>query len=157
MKLLQNNGATFARMGRRTSAAQIMTPQPLSINDDVHPKDAAAFLTRRRIGAAPVIDKAGRPVGVISLSDIARHICRDGEAAAPAAPTTVRDVMTPGVLFIRPDTAIENIVDDLLKLGIHRMFVLDSNNVLVGVISTLDVLRHLRAMTAPILHPNMDF
>jgi predicted transcriptional regulator len=31
----------------------------------------------------------------------------------------------------------------MLKLKVHRLFVVDENGVLVGVISALDILRHL--------------
>jgi predicted transcriptional regulator len=157
MKLLQNNGTSLAVMRPGASAAEIMTLQPLSINDRATVRDAAALLTRKRIGAAPVIDEAGRPVGVISLSDIARHARAEGAPAPLDDSNKVRHVMTPGVLFVRPDTAIETVIDDLLKCGVHRLFVIDSNEVLVGVISTFDVLRYLRSMRRTMLHPNADF
>jgi predicted transcriptional regulator len=139
------------------SAAEIMTRQPLSVNDHAALRDAAEFLTTRRIGAAPVINESGKPVGVISLSDIARHVRKESTSGALDDSTKVRDVMTPGVLFVRPDTAVETVMEDLLKLGVHRLFVIDSNEVLVGVISTFDVLRYLRSMRRTMLHPNADF
>jgi predicted transcriptional regulator len=157
MKLLPNNGAILVTKGFSAVAAELMSPHPLSINDEASVREAAAFLTRKRIGAAPVIDEAGRPVGVISLSDIARHDYGD-DASAPVNPSIkVRDIMTPGVLFVRPDTSIRTVVDDLLKFGVHRLFVLDSNNILIGVISTFDVLRHVRYMRTTRLHPHPDF
>jgi predicted transcriptional regulator len=157
MKLLETNGTSLATMGLGATAAEVMTLQPLSISDDAILRDAAAFLTTKRITAAPIIDKAGRPVGVISLSDIARHACREGASAALDESTTVRDVMTPGVLFVRPGTSLEIVMEDLLKFGVHRLFVIDWNEVLVGVISTFDVLRHVRSLRGRMLHPNTDF
>jgi CBS domain-containing protein len=35
------------------------------------------------------------------------------------------------------------VVEDMLGLKVHRLFVVDGNGILVGVISALDVLRHL--------------
>jgi CBS domain-containing protein len=94
MKLLPNNGATLVTKGFAAFAAELMSPHPLSITDEASVGEAAAFLTRKRIGAAPVIDAAGRPVGVISLSDIARHVYGDDASAPPDQTMKVRDVMT---------------------------------------------------------------
>ena len=55
------------------SAADLMTPNPLSIRQNATVKEAAAFLTDRGISAAPVIDNAGRAVGVLSRADIVVH------------------------------------------------------------------------------------
>src|SRR5262245_30181804 len=52
------------------TAAVLMTPNPVSIGQDATVKEAAAFLTDRGFSAAPVIDNAGRPVGVLSRADI---------------------------------------------------------------------------------------
>ena len=55
------------------TAADLMTPNPLSIRQNATVKEAAAFLTDRGISAAPVIDNAGRAVGVLSRADIVVH------------------------------------------------------------------------------------
>ena len=157
MKLLPNNGAILVTKGLGAFAAELMSPHPLSINDQASVRDAAVFLTRKRIGAAPVIDQAGRTVGVISLSDIARHAYGEDASTPSDQPMKVRDVMTPDVLFVRPDTPIKTVIDDLLKLGVHRLFVIDSDEVLIGVISMLDILRHVRHMRTTVLHPHADF
>lgn len=157
MKLLPNNGATLVTKGFAAFATELMSPHPLSINDRASIREAAAFLTRKRIGAAPVIDETGRPVGVISLSDIARHAYGDDASSPPDQAMKVRDVMSSDVLFVRPDTPIGTVIDDLLNFGVHRLFVIDSNDVLIGVISTLDVLRHMRYMRMTKLHPYADF
>src|SRR6516225_1949447 len=52
------------------TAADLMTPDPLSIRADATVHEAVAFLTDKGFSAAPVIDKAGRPVGVLSRADI---------------------------------------------------------------------------------------
>lgn len=52
------------------TAADLMTPSPLSIPAATSVAEATAFLIARDFNAAPVIDEAGRPVGVLSMSDI---------------------------------------------------------------------------------------
>ena len=60
----------------------------------------------------------------------------------PAA-MRARDVMTPAVFSVPPDTPAATVIRRLLALKVHRLFVVDEDGVLVGVISAADVLRHL--------------
>jgi CBS domain-containing protein len=119
-----------------------MTRNPLSISEVATLREAAMFLTSKDISAAPVINEAGRPVGVISLADIVRCV-HVSEVSGTRLPLTVREVMTSVVFFVRPNTPVANVVKDLLDCAVHRLFVVDDNEVLIGVISTLDLLRHL--------------
>lgn len=153
------------------TAADLMTPNPLSIAADAPVKEAIAFLTDKGFSAAPVIDAAGRPIGVLSRSDILVHD-REKVEYVPAVPdyyeeaevttssgeklrtgfqvenvdrTWVRDIMTPIVLSVAPETPVGTVVEDMLGLKVHRLFVVDGNGILVGVISAFDVLRYLGA------------
>src|SRR5260370_32897511 len=54
-------------------AEDVMTPSPVSIREELTVHEAIVFLTERRISAAPVINDAGRPVGVVSEADVLRH------------------------------------------------------------------------------------
>lgn len=56
----------------------------------------------------------------------------------------VRDIMTPVIFSVPPDAPAKQVVNDLVELKVHRLFVVDRAGVLVGVISALDVLRHLQ-------------
>ncbi len=151
------------------TAEELMTPNPLSINQDATVRDAAVFLIAKGISAAPVIDYAGRPVGVVSLTDIVQHhneeveyIQKDAdtetgvELALPAGEkaaggfllvsperTAVHQIMTPGIFRVWAHTPARQVIAEMLALKAHRLFVVDNSGVLVGVISTLDVLRQL--------------
>jgi CBS domain-containing protein len=155
------------------SVEEIMTQTPLSIRDDATAEEAAAFLTDRNIHAAPVINEAGRPVGVLSRSDLVWHE-RERSHTIPPPPddfhqdrqidintlesvraehgyevvstetATVREMMTPVVFSVVPATPIQHVVEEMLKHHIHRLFVIDESGTVVGVVSSLDVLRRLR-------------
>jgi CBS domain-containing protein len=128
-----------------------MTPNPVSIREGATVREAVELLTRRGISGAPVIDAAGRPVGVVSRADILVHdreavdgVGRDageGETGADC----VRDVMTPVVFCVPPDAPASRVVRDMLGLRVHRLFVVDDLGTLIGVISALDLLRRLAA------------
>src|SRR5262245_15772645 len=107
------------------TAADLMTANPISIRAAGTVRDAIALQTDRGISAAPVIDEAGRPVGVLSQSDILVHDRERGQAAVPeyydgtelgrmttvmgspagehADTTRVSDLMTPVVFSVPPE------------------------------------------------------
>jgi CBS-domain-containing membrane protein len=155
---------------RAETAADLMTEKPVSIRDAATVAEAVALFTDKGFSAAPVIDRAGRPVGVVSQSDILVH---DREKATYLEPvpeyyerdnlsarlggsvpagfqiekadqTQVRDIMTPTVLSVVPGCPACRVVEQMLALKVHRLFVVDENGVLVGVISALDILRGLQ-------------
>src|SRR5262245_14290969 len=109
---------------RAEAAEDLMTPNPLSVREEATVREAMGFLIDHGISAAPVIDRAGRPVGVLSRSDVIVHLrenvehltaapeyfdrsdlttregerLREGFQVERSDATLVRDLMTP-VLF----------------------------------------------------------
>ena len=149
-------------------ADDLMNADVVSIAETAPVREAMAMLIDRGFSGAPVINAAGRPVGVVSQSDILIHdrntarFAREvpefythadltaalGEPASgfqveAVARTLVRDVMTPIVFSVRPDTSAREVIQEMLRLKVHRLFVIDRDGILVGVISMSDVLRHL--------------
>ncbi len=125
---------------RELTAQELMTPSPLSIRETASVREALAFLVDRGISGAPVIDKAGRAVGVLSQTDLLIH---DRETVGPVGPAPVGDLMTPAVFSVTPETPTVRVIEEMCALNVHRLFVVNRAGVLVGVVSALDVLRRL--------------
>jgi len=148
------------------TAADLMTENPVSINQRANLKEALALFTEKGFTAAPVIDDAGRAVGVLSSSDILVHdrekveymvpekepgpvTTADGEHISRGFQveyvdkTRVADLMTPAVFSVRPSTPAVKVIKEMLRLHVHHLFVVDQEGTLVGVISPLDVLRNM--------------
>jgi CBS domain-containing protein len=149
-----------------------MSPNPVSIHRDAGIREALELMTDRGFGAAPVIDDAGRPIGVISRTDIliherecVRHARLPDDVSSPynwrdwdmiperslpvgfsievTDPTTVAEIMTPAMFTVPLEASAREVVKHMRELKVHHLFVLDSNLALVGIISPLDVIRHL--------------
>ena len=143
-------------------AADLMTPNPVSIRETATVQEAAALLTDKGISAAPVINEAGYPIGVLSRTDLLIHDRERGQYMAPVASgdsrekprggqqtvsadrTLVRESMTPVVFAVNPETASGRVIEEMLAMNVHQLFVVDNLGVLVGVITPMDILRHLR-------------
>jgi CBS-domain-containing membrane protein len=52
--------------------------------------------------------------------------------------------MTPVVFSVRPETPAAQVVEEIVAMRVHRLFVIDDTGVPVGVISAFDILRRLR-------------
>lgn len=126
---------------KAATAAEMMNAGPVSIADTATVPEASAFLIERGFGAAVVIDPAGHPIGVVTKTDILLHARHHG--ATPADTTPVKAIMTPAVYSVRPETPARSVVEQLLELGVHHLFVTDSAGVVIGVVSPVDVLRKL--------------
>jgi CBS-domain-containing membrane protein len=125
-------------------AAELMTPNPMSLRGEATVPEAIAWLTEKGFSAAPVIDESGQPLGVVSRADILIHErerLRSSSASADA--TMVRDIMTPAVFSVTPQVSAAQVVEQLLTLNVHQLYVVDEHQHLIGVISAHDVLRHL--------------
>lgn len=169
--------ATLAKTGTalkldNLTAADLMAPNPISIAATANVQEALMLLTDKNFSAAPVIAEGGRPVGVISRSDLLIHDRELGRKLVPVAddyldsrlerdldvpagfqvesvdPTTVDDIMTPAVFSVRPDTPASKVVSEMIGLHVHRLFVTDDDGTLIGVISTMDILKNLRPIKA---------
>ena len=56
--------------------------------------------------------------------------------------------MTPEVFSIGTDATVLQIVEKLLSENVNRLFVIDNEGTLVGVITALDVIRNLSRCTS---------
>src|SRR5258708_6792863 len=77
--------ATAKRLSlSQATAEELMSPNPVSLYQGASIQEAIVLLTDRGFGAAPVIDDAGRPVGVLSRGDILVHEREQGHHATLA-------------------------------------------------------------------------
>jgi CBS domain-containing membrane protein len=150
------------------TAADLMTEDVISIDQGAPLHHAVTTLVDLGLTAAPVADAAGRPVGVLSMTDVVIHDWNtvsyartvpeyylksdlqetiaepaDGFQVEVADRTPIRDLMTPVVFSVRPETPARQVIEQMLHLRVHRLFVVDNDGVLVGVISMTDVMRQL--------------
>lgn len=107
----------------------------------VAPRDTVAVLvkvlSRNRIGAAPVVDEAGRLAGIISERDIIRGIAQHGEMVAALA---VERLMTTEVRTCSPEDAIVELMEVMTLQRIRHLPVV-RNGTLEGIVSIGDVVK----------------
>lgn len=143
----------------------LMTRTLLVANADWRVSELAEFLVGNGISGAPVVDERERVVGVVSVTDVARHASmaedepglRHHQYYTDALDftldddlyveydedddevATVRDIMTPSVFDVDIHASVRQASNAMVKNRIHRVMVSDRGRV-VGIVSALDVL-----------------
>ena len=129
-----------------------MSPRVISVRSDQPLAEAMKVLLANGINSAPVLDPAGKLVGMVGLKDGLRapHASRDEalihrhttmtERADAIRQTPVAAVMARAVLTVHADAPIEEAAAIMSNRGRHPLPVLDGGR-MVGVISRADVIR----------------
>lgn len=143
------------RAASAMGVAAIMSRTTYCLRPDVSIRTAVSMLLDERMSGAPVVDDAGHPVGVVSKTDLLRYLHERGDAVEPGDDaaiergfhatavdgTSVGAVMMPVVFAVAEDTTIAAASALMAGEGIHRLPVLDRHGAVVGILSTLDVVR----------------
>ncbi len=95
----------------------------------------AALLAERRIGAVPVLDRAGQLVGILSERDLVRSLTRNG---ARTLEMTAAQLMTQGVHTVTPATTVREAMTLMTQSRIRHLPVMEDGR-MVGMVSIGDV------------------
>jgi len=109
-----------------------------SVSPETTVHEAAIYLRKNEIRATVVCNPSGRPVGVISQSDIS-----DKVAAENRCPAWIRvsEIMSTDLITVTPETTIEDAVRLLESHGIYHLVVVNPGGSSMGMISAQDILR----------------
>jgi len=142
---------------------EVMTVDPITVTGGTEIFKAAKILLDNRINGVPVVDDAGKLVGILCQSDIIAQQKKlplpslfsflDGYISLSStknlekevrkiAATAVVDAMTPNPVTVGPDSSIETVAALMVDQNFHTLPVVE-NGVLVGVVGKEDILRTL--------------
>ena len=97
------------------------------------------ILLEKKISGAPVINKSGKLIGIISETDIMKQIVDSRYYNMPMSKTTISKYMTENVDSISPNETIFDAAEKFLRLKRKRFPVMVSNKIL-GIISRVDII-----------------
>lgn len=107
-----------------------------SVSPDTTVYDALKLMADKNIGALLVLEGSAL-VGIFSERDYARKVILKGKTSKE---TFVKEIMTPDVLYVRPNQSIEECMALMTNKRVRHLPVLEENKVL-GVISIGDVVK----------------
>jgi CBS domain-containing protein len=128
----------------------VMTTEVVAVRQETTFKQMATVLRRYRVSALPVVDDAGRVLGVVSEADLlAKEALADPGPVAElvhrkdlrkAEGLTAGDLMTSPPVTATPDDPVEQAARMMHFMRVKRLPVVNSGGQLVGIISRADVL-----------------
>ncbi|WP_291685384.1 CBS domain-containing protein [Bradyrhizobium sp.] len=154
-------------------AHQIMTRPVISVTPDTKVVDAANTMLQKHISGLPVVDAAGKLVGIVSEGDFIRRseigtqrkrgrflkfILGPGKAAADFVHehgSNVSEIMTTEPLTVTEDTPLEEIVGLMEKNNIKRLPVMRADKI-VGIVSRSNLLQAVASLAKEIPDPTAD-
>jgi CBS-domain-containing membrane protein len=142
----------------RTTVRDVMTTRVVAVRKNATFKDIATLLTEYRISAFPVLDEAGKVIGVVSeadmltkealVADMGVQATRLGripgspyhDEFAKAAAVTAGDLMTKPPVVVTPDEPVTSAARLMYHGRVKRLPVVGEKGQLIGIVSRADVL-----------------
>lgn len=148
----------MAGNGLKRHVRDVMARAPITIDPEAPVETALAVMRERGVRHLPVVDDAGRLVGMVTDRDVrsaifgpafAEYLSSEQQArlrslAVPLANLRVRDMMTWGAVTIAPEAAVAQAAAVMSEGRFGSLPVLDGDR-LVGIVTERDVLRALAA------------
>jgi len=130
------------------TAADVMTPWPLTVHPETLLADAVAIMVARRIRHLPVIDTTSSIIGMLSERDVRAAIGDPAQFVAvhrnvSTAQLHVQDVMTRPAVTVPFDTPLVELARRFADDRIGAIPVIDKFGALIGIVSYVDALRVL--------------
>jgi CBS domain-containing protein len=126
----------------KTRVADIMNRSVFCVGPDLSLAGLSELLLARGFSGAPVVDAAGRPIGVVTKTDLLRSRMDTREWREK----TVAELMMPVVLSVPESATIAQASALMSSERVHRLPVVSDSGVVVGIVSSMDVLAWLAEM-----------
>ncbi len=156
----------MADQTRCKTAADIMQRDVIVVYARDTLQDAMSLMTENHVTGLPVVNSAGKCIGVITATDILNfeqehaeyasevnddmalhydadsgkweHVRVSSFALEQFGEVTVEEVMARELFSVREDTSVKEVADEMLREKIHRVIVTSNECRLLGIITSLD-------------------
>ena len=114
--------------------SDIMTSNVSTLTENSSVQEAATQMSNLNLGSLPVCDSNNNPIGLITDRDIViRNVAQGG-----AANSSIKEVMTPKVISVTPDTDIHEAAAIMAQNQIRRLPVIENGKVM-GIVAIGDL------------------
>lgn len=144
-------------------ARDIMNKRVITVQEDATIEEVAGILTENNISGAPVVNKEGNLVGIVTEEDLLHKetnprtpgflnilgafiyingLERYREDFKKLAANKALEIMTTDVITVDGDTEIEHVAALMVDNDINRVPVVENNSI-IGIISRADIIKTL--------------
>jgi CBS domain-containing protein len=133
-----------------TPISEIMTKGALCVSIDLTAESVVKLFFDNAISGAPVIDERGHAIGVVSKTDLLR--ARDRWKKGGQGPT-VGEIMTPVAFTMKESAPISQAAALMAFEQIHRLPIVSESGEVIGIVSSIDVLRWIAETEGYLVRP----
>lgn len=122
--------------------SDVMVKDPVMVDPKISCAKAAKLMRDRKIGSVVLVEN-GKPIGVVTERDLVHRVM-----AEEMDPVTciVDEVATKPVIAVSIHADVDMAVDIMNDYMIRRIVVVDSDDKVVGIVTTDDLSRQLRSL-----------
>jgi H+/Cl- antiporter ClcA/CBS-domain-containing membrane protein len=142
-------------LARDKRARDVMTPDPVCVEEHVALDEAAEVMTRKRLKRLPVVSREGHCVGIVSRLDILRCVAKEAHlrietpfltATEATDQAAVRGWMRTNVATVDPEAPFATVLERLVADPSRRVVVVDDEHKVVGIIIDADLLERVSGL-----------
>jgi CBS-domain-containing membrane protein len=146
------------------TAEDLMSRGVVCIPSATSLRAAARLLIEAKVSGAPVVDEGGRCLGVLSQTDLTRSLAQDGPAPdhedEVVADWQLADVerlpgdevsryLTRSAITAPERAPVRELAALMCEARVHRVLITDPRGKVIGIVSSLDVLRAVANEAGP--------
>ena len=148
----------LAEIAAETPVTAVMASPVVSVDEETPVRSLLRLFVAGGIGAVPVVNPRGVPVGVVSKTDVLRAIYEDPDSADPMmeadsgeerdlparnADIRASGLMTPSPLTVPESASVAEAAAIMAREHVHRLFVVKQDGTIAGVLSAMDLVTWL--------------
>jgi CBS domain-containing protein len=119
----------------------IMSKNPFSISEDATIKEGYELLREKKVSQIPIVTISNQIVGMVNKKIILNNIMDDYDNGKYFLKQKFRDVELPDFIATDPISDIRRVAKVMLKHRIDALPVVNSNDLLVGIVSKTDIIK----------------
>ena len=120
------------------TVSDMMTKKLETIEESSSIQDASKRMRDTNVSSLVVVDSEGKLRGIVTERDIIRKACVNDVSTSKV---TNKEIMSPKLITIAPDSSASTAVDIMLRNNIRHLLVVDKDNTEkpIGMITPLDL------------------
>lgn len=112
----------------------------ISVETDPSILDVTKLMLKNKIGSVVIVNRAGKPVGIVTERDVLRKI---SSLRRPPGEVQAKRIMSSPVVVVKAYDSVETAAAIMSKKRIKRLVVMEQDGSIAGVISLTDITRKL--------------
>jgi CBS domain-containing protein len=119
---------------------ELMTREVVTIDSEATVEELEKLLTATSVSGVPVLAEYQELVGIVTKTDVTRHLATAAVIEADRESTQVWQIMTPSVIAGNAESPVEEVAKMMVDAGVHRVLLYENRKV-VGIVTSFDFVR----------------